>query len=239
MYFSTMYSSSLVVYLFCIKCLLANPISDKIPYHIPSQGGGKSINRATDSGLGEPLNVIISALSSPEVLTNSGIEKYAKSIGFSKECLGLHDGKKQAANLGDGNGWVKEIQVFRQDFGTSFLGSCLETFKGGNHFRFWRQDGKKAPSGALFLSVSQERNLKHSHAIAPNGYNSGRDKLVAKATKGNTAYGDRTYSTRVEYIDGMLSAGSVGINHAIPQDGKVAVLTITAVPRSHPEKNRK
>ncbi|EGF97024.1 uncharacterized protein MELLADRAFT_124006 [Melampsora larici-populina 98AG31] len=235
-----MFSSNWLLIHFCliINCLLANSTSDEISYYVPSEGGGTSLNRATISGLGEPLNVIISAKSSPEILTNSGIQNFAKSIGFSQECLGLHRGELQKANLGDGNGWVNETKLFRQDFGDPFLGSCLETFIGGNHFRFWRQNGTKASSGALFLSVSQEEDLNHSHTIVPNGYNLGRDRLVANATTGNTAFGNRKYFTRVEYVDGMLPAGNVGVNHGISQDGKVAVLTITAGPRFLPSKNR-
>ncbi|KAH9821898.1 hypothetical protein DFH28DRAFT_950984 [Melampsora americana] len=99
----SMVSSSLILFHpFLRKFFTCNSNSDKISYYIPSDGGGTSLNRATNSGLGEPLNVIISAQSSPEILTDSGIENFAKAIGFSQECLGLHKGDLQKANLGDG-----------------------------------------------------------------------------------------------------------------------------------------
>lgn len=56
------------------------------------------------------------------------------------------------ANLGDGHGPKPEIKVIRQDYGIPFIGAGLETLIGGNHFRYWRQDGPTANSGALFLA---------------------------------------------------------------------------------------
>ena len=76
------------------------------------------------------MKVIVSGLSSPDVLTDDGIKKYARAIGLyvpllfstsldgilralrplysSTECFGIHIGNPQTANLGDGNGWVKQ-----------------------------------------------------------------------------------------------------------------------------------
>ncbi len=57
----------------------------------------------------------------------------------STECLGIHLGGPQSANLGDGNGFVNQTMELRQDFGDALLGTCLETLEGGNHFRWvWR-----------------------------------------------------------------------------------------------------
>lgn len=56
-------------------------------------------------------------------------------VNSSQECLGLHLGDPQTANLGDGNGSVNQTVEFRQDFGSDFLGTCLESLIGGNHFR--------------------------------------------------------------------------------------------------------
>ena len=53
----------------------------------------------------------------------------------SRECLGLHLGAPQTANLGDGNGSLNQTIEFREDFGNDFLGTCLESLLGGNHFR--------------------------------------------------------------------------------------------------------
>ena len=68
------------------------------------------------------------------------------------ECLGIHLGGAQAANLGDGNGWVNQTLELRQDYGNSGLGSCLESLTGGNHLRLFRQNGPTANTGALFLA---------------------------------------------------------------------------------------
>jgi len=54
-------------------------------------------------GLGEPLNIIISGESSPEVLVYAGFYNFAQAIGFSEECFGLHLGGPFSANVGDGN----------------------------------------------------------------------------------------------------------------------------------------
>lgn len=84
------------------------------------------------------------------------------SFGFSAECLGQHSGSDQTGNLGDGNGWrrffsqknifvadshvilVNETAVVRWNYGDAQLGACKETIQGGNHFRYWVQDGKNA-----------------------------------------------------------------------------------------------
>jgi hypothetical protein len=36
----------------------------------------------------------------------------------------------------------------------------------------------------------------------------------------------KDYQTKVEYVTGLIAPGSVGINHGIAQDGKVALLTV-------------
>jgi len=180
----------------------------------------------SSAGLGEPLNVIVSGLSSPAVLTDSGFLNWARSIGFSTECLGLHVGDPQTANLGDGRGSQNEIKVIRQDFRNPILGTCLESAIGGNHFRYWRQNGTEANSGALFLAVSHEENASEGHNIEPDGYDKGRDELVSNAV-GTTDFAGVHYSTTSESVTGLLQPGSTGINHGIAIDGLVTLLTIT------------
>jgi len=106
-----------------------------------------------------------------------------RSLGFSGECLGQHAGSDQAANLGDGNGacelvsfvllhswhgldvtceliihflWcvVNETGVIRWNYGDAQLGACKETIQGGNHFRYWVQNG---PNGnrSVFLKPNR------------------------------------------------------------------------------------
>lgn len=55
-------------------------------------------------GLGEPINVVISAESDRVLMFDEGFLDYSQSLHFSGECLGQTGGARQAANLGDGNG---------------------------------------------------------------------------------------------------------------------------------------
>ncbi|KAJ6625942.1 hypothetical protein B0H10DRAFT_1999565 [Mycena sp. CBHHK59/15] len=201
--------------------------SAAVAFYDPTANGGSMLDNA-GSGGGEPLNVIISGLSSPDVLTDAGILNYAQAIGFSFECLGIHLGDPQSANLGDGNGWVNQTMELRQDYGDAELGTCLESLIGGNHFRVYRQNGTLANSGALFLAVSQEEDVFEGHTIVPDGYNIGRDKLVSAAV-GTTSFDDVTYSTVTQCLTGLLAAGSAGVNHGIATDGITVLLTVTII----------
>lgn len=90
------------------------------------------------------------------MLTDAGIVNYARAIGLyastrplffcvgvnqhntltsSEECFNIHLGTPFPANLGDGNGWVNQTIELRQDYGSSGIGTCLESLIGGNHFR--------------------------------------------------------------------------------------------------------
>jgi len=204
---------------------LASRSTDAAAFFDPTQGGGSWLNNA-GSGGGEPLNVIISGLSSADVFTEDGLVNYARAIGFSTECFGIHIGDPQAANLGDGNGWVNQTIELRQDYGSADIGTCLESLIGGNHFRVYRQNGPNANSGALFLAVSQEEDVSEGHTISPDGYNSGRDALAAAAT-GVTSFEGVTYNTAVQKLANEMPAGANGVNHGIAVDGTVILLTVT------------
>ncbi|KAF7305920.1 hypothetical protein HMN09_00746200 [Mycena chlorophos] len=196
----------------------------------PTDGGGSWLDMAAPP-LGEPLNVVVSGLSSPELLDlSSGVFlKYAEAIGFDTECLGLHLGGPQSANLGDGRGYVNQTEELRESYGVDgSIGTCLETLEGGNHFRVFPQAG----TNAIFLAVSQEQDLENSHNIVPNGYDVGRDALVAGAV-GKTTYFDLlefktyTFETTAVNMTGLIAPGSNGVNHGIAQDGIVTLLTVT------------
>ncbi|KAL4078500.1 hypothetical protein V8B97DRAFT_2021541 [Scleroderma yunnanense] len=182
-----------------------------VPFYNPTLAGGSMLDDAGD-GFGEPLNVIISGLSSPGVLTGDGIVNYARAIGFSEECFGLHLGGLMSANLGDGKD-------------NSGIGTCLESLVGGNHFRVFPQNGASANSGALFLAVSQEEPATEHHDIVPDGYNIGRNNLVAAAV-GETSFDGIIYYTTAENVTGLLLPGSEHVNHGIAQDGVVTLLTV-------------
>ncbi|CDO76722.1 hypothetical protein BN946_scf184796.g16 [Trametes cinnabarina] len=177
----------------------------------PTAGGGSMLIDA-GNGLGEPLNVIISGLSSPQVLNEDGLINYARAIGFSTECFGIHLGNPFSANLGDGHGPVNQTTELRQDFGNADLGTCLESLVGGNHFRVYFQNGPSADSGAAFLAVSREEPASDNHDIVPDGYDIGRDQLVAGAV-GITSFDGVTYSTTAQNVTGLLPVGSAGVNH--------------------------
>ncbi len=49
--------------------------------------------------------------------TDGGLQNFFRSFGFGGECLGQHEGANQAANLGDGNGYVNETAEMRWDYG--------------------------------------------------------------------------------------------------------------------------
>ncbi|CAO1636179.1 unnamed protein product [Parajaminaea phylloscopi] len=194
----------------------------------PAIHGGSMLD-LVGNGLREPINAIISGDSDPEVLTEAGLRDYVRSIGFSFECLDLHRGGLQHANLGDGAGWQPELFEYRSTQGFDapgrWVGACWESWNGGDHFRVWRQNGSEASTNAWFLAVSNEKNLRHRHTIAPNGYNEGRDMLVANALAGGR-FGQRLWKAEVEWVEGLMPAGSDGINHGIAIDGRTAVLTV-------------
>ncbi|KAF4590790.1 hypothetical protein EYR40_009387 [Pleurotus pulmonarius] len=192
----------------------------------PRLNGGRFLDFTTKR-YGEPLNVIISSHSDPFILTEDGFQSYSKSIGFSRECLGLHYGNIHDADLGDGDGRKPEQFLARQHYFPVF-GTCWESLAGGHHFRAWKQNGTMANSGAWFLGVSKEEvtsSQRKHHDIVPNGYNLGRDWLVNKAVSGSSWKGI-WWKAHVEWRHGLLEEGKKGVNHGIPQDGRVAILTI-------------
>ncbi|EJC98979.1 uncharacterized protein FOMMEDRAFT_23338 [Fomitiporia mediterranea MF3/22] len=222
-------------------------------YFDPRNNGGSFLTKIPQTfpeGLGEPLNVILSANSDAAVLVDSedhgGLQNYFISLGFAGECLGQHSGSDQMANLGDGDGYLNETAVIRWAYGDPTLGTCQETIKGGNHFRYWVQDGKEADSKAVFMALSYEKPIAEQHDIIDNGYNLGRDWLIGNATNafiptsnltnsstytGSTSANGYMYQTSVQYVSGLLSNTSDGINHFQSMttnavDGLVAVMTV-------------
>ncbi|KAI0289482.1 hypothetical protein BC826DRAFT_957107 [Russula brevipes] len=210
----------------CVPELQAAPTSP-VDYINPQTGGGSLLDKDS-GGLGEPLNVIISGLSSPQVLSDDGFVHFANAIGFAKECLNVHLGAPQTANLGDGHGWTNQIMELREDSGNSAIGACSETVKGGNHLRMWRQNGPTANTSALFLAVSEEEGLLDRHTISKDGYNAGRCNFV-KGAVGSHQYKGVKYQTVVQNITGLVPPGSTSINHGISIDGVIALLNVTIV----------
>ncbi|KAJ3512973.1 hypothetical protein NLJ89_g3211 [Agrocybe chaxingu] len=233
-------------------------------YYNPLAAGGSLLTEIPVTypmGQGEPLNAIISGNSDPRVLedieTDGGLRNYFLSFGFSGECLGQHAGSHQAANLGDGHGFLNETSVIRWNYGDPQLGACRETIEGGNHFRYWVQNGPSGNSGAYFLAVSYELPLNLGHDIIANGYNLGRDWLIGNITGsfvqtpnvtntttfvGITTWANYTYESDIKYVSGLLADTNDGINHNITVgingensvDGLVALIEvkITGTPPS-------
>jgi len=189
----------------------------------PRINGGRFLDYATKRW-GEPLNIIISGLSDPYILTDNGFREYAKSIDYAEECLGLHYGKLHNADLGDGDGPKSEVYLARQHY-FPVWGTCWESFVGGHHFRAWKQNGTEANSGAWFIAASKERDSRKGHTITPDGYNLGRDWFVDRALAGSRWNG-RWWKAEVEWRTDLLEDGKQGINHGIAQDGRVAILTV-------------
>ncbi|KAL4400380.1 hypothetical protein ACI68E_003297 [Malassezia pachydermatis] len=187
-------------------------------YANPSDNGGSMLTKQK-----EPLNVIIVGSSDASILSPDGFSNYSQAIGFDAD---TYAGKSsvngaQSANLGDGNGMVPQTGLRRQ-------GGLDEVINGGNHFRYWVQKGSKAPTNALFLAVSVEQGLKQNHMIVDNGYDQGRDQLVANATGSSKSFNGKTYTTKLLKMDSSLMQGvSKGsLNHNIPTDGRVAILEV-------------
>ncbi|QRV92409.1 hypothetical protein RhiJN_20427 [Ceratobasidium sp. AG-Ba] len=225
------------------------PLDDgKIGYHDPADGGGRMLDYTTIFW-GEPLNVIISGNSHPDVLSHQGLHKYARSIGFAEECLGLHIGDIHSADLGDGEGRKDE-----QFLGTSPVHSIFPANRAlklrvlplisidwrlpratarQHYFPIWGtcweslaggnhfRAWQQRDTGAWFLAVSKEKYVGDHHQIVDDGYNIGRDYLVSRALR---------KGARVEWKEGLIAEGDEGINHGIAQDGRVAVLTVPYMP---------
>lgn len=220
------------------------------------------VNNTYPAGLGEPLNLIVSGESDPDVLVesadNGGFLNYMLSTNLGEECLNLKLGSSQKANLGDGHGDQLEQETLRWNYGNPYLGSCRETFEGGLHLRYWRQQ----TTGAFFLASSVEMGAALGHDIIVDGYNIGRDQVVGNLTgttieprtvtnqstfSGSTSFANYTYQTDVTYVSGLLSNSSDGVNHYLTVesdgypaiDGLVAVMTvkITGRPEPPPDEN--
>ncbi|KAI5833321.1 hypothetical protein K523DRAFT_120801 [Schizophyllum commune Tattone D] len=226
-------------------------------YYDPNDNGGSMLTEVDNTypeGLGEPLNMIFSGSSDADVLvdqeTDGGFRNYWLSVGFGAECLGQRDASQQRANLGDGKGSVNQTSLLRWNYGDPQLGTCTETIQGGNHFRYWVQNGDSKNSGAYFFAASYEMPLEKHHDIVPNGYNIGRDEIVGNITgsaiptlnltdsstySGNTSYGGYTYSTDIRYVSGLLSNTSDGINHysTVEENGRPAIDGLVAVLTVH------
>lgn len=192
-------------------------------YASPSSHGGKILTNQS-----EPLNVIISGTSDPAVLSPDGFAAYVSSLKFDPDSFAGQSSNNDAqqANLGDGNGWMNQTGLYRK------TPALMEVLQGGNHFRYWVQNGKKANTGAIFIVASIEMGLKQHHNIVPNGYDLGRDQLVGNATQAPTHSNTTEYTTKLLSMDTSLMQGvsKNDLNHKIATDGKVAVLEITTAP---------
>lgn len=180
----------------------------------------------------EPLNVIISGKSDKYVLSSDGFASYYRAIGFAVgSCLGLSSNDTQKADLGDGNGNNPQAGIAREGEGQG----CNESLHGGNHFRYWFQNGTKANTNAVFIAASVELPIKQDHMIAKNGYDAGRDQLVGNATQGTKTDKEtgNQFKTNVVKDDTTLLKGisASDLNHKIGTDGKVKVLQVQLVKR--------
>lgn len=84
---------------------------------------------------------------------------------MGQECLTLKLGSSQKANLGDGQGLHDEEATLRFTYGNPYIGTCRETFEGGNHLRYWQQ----ASTNAYFMAASVEMGAAMGHDIEVDG----------------------------------------------------------------------
>ena len=91
------------------------------------------------------------------------------------------------ADLHDGRGMQPEVGLKRWTYEDDYLGTCIQTFDGGLHFRYFVQNTSQvtgeSAGGAIFLAVSEEHDLTKNHDIVFDGYNLGRDYLVGNLTQ--------------------------------------------------------
>lgn len=236
---------------------LENRDVPEVGYYNPKDKGGGMLTIIPVTypmGQGEPANIIISGNSDVDVLrdqeADGGLLNYFESLGYSGECLGQSGGTKQGMNLGDGHGNKNQTAVMRWNYGDPQLGTCTQTVIGGNHFRYWIQNGPEANSGAVFLAASVELPIAQGHDIVRNGYNIGRDEIVGNITDeviptlnltadhtytGRTSANGYTYFTDIKFVTGLLENTNDGINHNITvqiegvvnsTDGYVAVFEV-------------
>lgn len=207
----------------------------EVGYYNPKDKGGGMLTIIPVTypmGQGEPANIIISGNSDVDVLrhqeVDGGLLNYFESLGYSGECLGQTGGSRQGMDLGDGHGNKNQTAVMRWNYGDPQLGTCTQTVIGGNHFRYWIQDGPEANSGAVFLAASVELPIAQGHDIVRNGYNIGRDEIVGNITEeviptlnltadhaytGRTSANGYTYFTDIKFVTGLLENTNDGINH--------------------------
>jgi len=209
-------------------------------YDDPRANGGTLLTSGFltyPAGLGEPLNLILSAKSDKDVLVDredkGGLRNFFLSVDFSGECLGQHLGTDQQANLGDGRGAVNETAVMRYNFGDAYVGTCRETVEGGNHFRYWVQKS----TGAVFMAASVELPIELGHDIVRNGYNLGRDWIVGNLTSQRISAlnfpSDTPGSPAIPDSVKSLSSASVAATNTVPPTSFVPNITFplsTALP---------
>jgi hypothetical protein len=180
-----------------------------------------------NNGSIEPINVIISAQSNVDpfgILTGSlSWDSCFNSLSTLQANVqpGQQDPINQVVGLRDGG--------------------CLQFFVGGNHLRAWPQtltDG----STAYFIAASEEHGCRSDggnaipwplwnwHCIDDDGFNQGRDDLVAEFIAGASA-SLPVYTIQIEsaqlYSSGTgTDAGSGSSVDHIPYDGSVSILTL-------------
>ncbi|KAK0553640.1 hypothetical protein OC845_001112 [Tilletia horrida] len=178
--------------------------------------------------IGEPINVIISSNSDPFVLTPRGFLEWASSIQLLPNACIIREnlGGSQQADLGDGNGKKNQTDVLRYSYFTD--NTCMESINGGNHARYWRQNGSQQDTGAYFLAASVELPIAQNHDIVSNGYDLGRDYIAGNATRSNGTLSIGGYVFQATSTNAALLSGvsTSDINHNIATDGNVAVLTV-------------
>ncbi|WFD43204.1 hypothetical protein MPSI1_001859 [Malassezia psittaci] len=203
--------------------------------------------------VGEPLNLIISSESSPDMLQPEGFLVWATALGFGVSCLGQGNSEGfMYANLGTENPNVRQGSlsgnngVMRWNYGLPEIGTCRETIQGGNHFRWFTQHTRQAGT-AIFIASSIELGLDSAHSVSSNGYNLGRDSIVELATdKNGIEWEGNKFNASVKWVEAgrLLNATSENINHpevaptnGTAIDGRVAVLYVNTIKRNYGGRN--
>ncbi|GAA6033707.1 hypothetical protein JCM8097_004392 [Rhodosporidiobolus ruineniae] len=145
-------------------------------------------------GVGEPLNVVLSANSDAFVKTLDGLVDYMRTVPLVKTCTDEQDGESEKANLGDGSGGKLPLATFASPPTAGENGAdCLplNTTAEGLVVRAWQQTGTDANTGAYFLAASYRAGGK----VIDNGYDLARTNFTRFATLNSTSPSSRVFST--------------------------------------------
>lgn len=181
------------------------------------------------------MNVIISNKSSLEVLNFDGMGDYFFSLGLlNGTCNNGEDATNQFDHLQTSSSGSYGTDV------TWHMAECDTRGRPGMRFKYyWQENATSMSFGAHFIAAAVVIARGGTDKVVDNGYNLGRDQLVAIMTANNTgrpiaSYSNELFKKREEYRSTVVyndtellsnvTANDLAFN--ISTDGRVPVLLI-------------